>query len=203
MAWRKTDQNAACGCREHENPESAFWHEWHDDPPEKLLKPKPNRAKYVWGVLGCAVVALVVYVASSNSSTAPVAVANPTEVIHYPDPVEAVPQSWPTPMLMPVVESSRSSIEPSAPEVARQIEVLASRPLMFAGTQGSVVMTSFDVGSSRYEVLAAEGSPPTYQMKNKLWWGSSRVTFDKEGRVESWVQGTPALNVRDDFDEQW
>jgi hypothetical protein len=55
----------------------------------------------------------------------------------------------------------------------------------------------FDVGSSRADVVAAQGRPPTYAAHHDrtLWWGSSRVEFDRDGKVRSWVDGTPALNV--------
>jgi hypothetical protein len=54
----------------------------------------------------------------------------------------------------------------------------------------------FDIGSSRADVIAAQGRPPTYAAHHDrtLWWGSSRVEFDRDGKVR-WVDGTPALNV--------
>jgi hypothetical protein len=57
--------------------------------------------------------------------------------------------------------------------------------------------TTFDIGSSRAEVIAAQGRPPTYAAHHDrtLWWGSSHVEFDKDGKVRSWMDGTPALNV--------
>ena len=44
----------------------------------------------------------------------------------------------------------------------------------------------FDVGSSREDVIAAQGSPPTYSGHpgRTLWWASSRVEFDDAGRGE-------------------
>jgi hypothetical protein len=56
----------------------------------------------------------------------------------------------------------------------------------------------FDVGSTREEVLAAQDAPPTYATKNgsAMWWGSSKVLFTKDGRVQSWTQGIPSLMVR-------
>lgn len=55
----------------------------------------------------------------------------------------------------------------------------------------------FDVGSTREQVIAAQG-PPTYAARHQrtLWWGSSRVEFDEVGRVRSWMSGAPALQVR-------
>jgi hypothetical protein len=62
---------------------------------------------------------------------------------------------------------------------------------------------TFDVGSSRDAVIAAQGAPPTYSLKNgsMLWWGSSKVSFTRDGHVTSWVQGTPTLNVGSARDE--
>jgi hypothetical protein len=56
----------------------------------------------------------------------------------------------------------------------------------------------FEVGSSREDVIAAQGRPPTYSARHDriLWWGSSRVEFDDAGRVRAWVSGTPPLNIR-------
>ncbi len=36
---------------------------------------------------------------------------------------------------------------------------------------------SVHIGSARDEVLAAQGSPPTFVARKGLWWGSSKVTF--------------------------
>jgi len=58
----------------------------------------------------------------------------------------------------------------------------------------------FGVGSTREEVIAAQGREPTYASKDRriLWWGSAKVRFTPEGRVNDWLQGQPQrLNVFD------
>jgi hypothetical protein len=67
-----------------------------------------------------------------------------------------------------------------------------------APLQGDVRPT-FGRGSTRDEVVAAQGAP-TYRTKNSLWGGSSRVDFTNDGLVIGWVNGMPALNVRPSSD---
>jgi hypothetical protein len=72
------------------------------------------------------------------------------------------------------------------------LEPLASEalPLLYTDTPlpttGIVSATPpFAIGSSRDEVIAAQGTPPTYVTERALWWGSSKVTFAPDGRASS------------------
>ena len=62
----------------------------------------------------------------------------------------------------------------------------------------TLLSTRFDVGSTRDEVLSAQGSAPTYATHDgrSIWWGSSKVTFSPEDRVTGWTAGTPRLMTR-------
>jgi hypothetical protein len=54
--------------------------------------------------------------------------------------------------------------------------------------------THFTVGSTRDEVLAAQGTPDAFT-DTEFSYGTSRVYFDK-GRVQSWQHGSKKLNAR-------
>jgi hypothetical protein len=95
----------------------------------------------------------------------------------------------------PVVESAPTAEAEPPPLVAANLVALdALVPSLESNALDSLF---FDVGSSRAEVVAAQGRQPTYAAHHDrtLWWGSSRVEFDGDGRVRSWVDGTPSLNV--------
>jgi hypothetical protein len=110
-----------------------------------------------------------------------------SEVPIEPSPAPAAEQ--------PFVESAPTAeAEPPLLVAANLVAPYALVPSLEPSTLDSL---SFDVGSSRAEVVAAQGRPPTYAAHHdrSLWWGSSRVEFDQEGKVRSWVDGTPSLNV--------
>jgi len=54
--------------------------------------------------------------------------------------------------------------------------------------------THFTLGSTKDEVLAAQGTPDAFT-ESEFSYGSSRVYFDK-GRVQSWQSGSPKLNAK-------
>ena len=94
-------------------------------------------------------------------------------------------------------------LDEPAPTVEAEPPPLQAANLVAAGALVSSVEPDaldslfFDVGSSRADVIAAQGRPPTYTARHDrtLRWGSSHVEFDRDGHVRSWVDGTPALNV--------
>jgi len=107
--------------------------------------------------------------------------------------VDAEPLTQPAPL-----------VDASSPDAAPLVsaDVVPSGALLtnaFASSQPSVAIEAlgFDLGSTREEVIAAQGTPPTYAARHQriLWWGSSRVEFDDGGRVRAWMNGTPPLNV--------
>jgi hypothetical protein len=61
-----------------------------------------------------------------------------------------------------------------------------------------LLSTRFTLGSTRDEVIAAQGYPPTYSTRNArtLWWGSAKVMFSADGYVTGWTDGIPSLMIR-------
>jgi hypothetical protein len=110
-------------------------------------------------------------------------------------PIEPVPATLPIPDVADTLPPP--STDPGEPEpLESEALPVAFSDTVVAATIGIISTTlPFDVGSTRDEVIAAQGAPPTYMSKRALWWGSSKVNFGRDGRVQSWVNGTPALNV--------
>jgi hypothetical protein len=104
--------------------------------------------------------------------------------------VEALPNA---------ITSVPSGVEPLlTSRMFGQDAVLSLVEAQYGAESLRLVPLTFDVGSSRDDVIAAQGSRPTYSTKSgdRVWWGSSVVRFTPDGRVESWVQGTPKLMIR-------
>jgi hypothetical protein len=122
------------------------------------------------------------------------------ESVPPPPAIDVEPVPVTSPPAEPVVD--RPPIEADAPpEPPPLLDAAARDAAIIVVPEIDPVMSSmrwFDVGSVRADVLAAQGSPPTYTAHHDrtLWWGSSKVSFTHDGYVDSWRQGTPALSVR-------
>ncbi len=166
-----------------------------------------RRRRYL-GILGWFVVigAVVAWAINSEKTRAGAGV-------QQGDPVQASPVAAETTDVAPLPPASVADTEPVAEPITMPapLSVESPPPLpaesvvdqtlsVATPTQepAALDVAFFDVGSSRAEVLAAQGRPPTYSAHHDRtwWWGSSRVEFDRDGRVRSWSDGTPALNVR-------
>ncbi len=122
-------------------------------------------------------------------------VAVTTDVSPPPPPSVAETESVAEPVIMP----ASLGVEPMPPLPSENLFDQTAVWSVAPPTQEPIPLdvTVFRVGSSRDEVMAAQGGPPTYAAHHDrtVWWGSSRVEFDRDGRVQSWVDGTPPLNV--------
>jgi hypothetical protein len=196
--------------RSDDGPEPDCFDERADG--ERLQAQPPDvrvwRKRLVWSVAALGALGVLLARGSRNAPSPPEPVANLVhDVVHdvvprpvdpvatiaadEPDPAPSVSVSvlngLPDPLLIaapePMVLPSRFVVNRSS---------LADIPTR-ASTRVSDVF--FGIGSTREDLIAAQGRPPTFSDKggDRLWWGSSRVVFTPDGRVRSWVQGTPLL----------
>jgi hypothetical protein len=167
--------------------------------PDRPATPtKSRKPLFVVAAVGIAVLLVVIAINSHGSSAQP---EQPAPVSLVLPPVETALEIPVEPVSLPAVEPSPLDEPAPAPESEPppiQAENLVA-PVAVVPSLESNDLDSlfFDVGSSRAEVIAAQGRPPTYAAHHDrtLWWGSSRVEFDRDGNVRSWVDGMPALNV--------
>jgi hypothetical protein len=193
-------RRSSCCCDERPRDRYDYDSAYRSD---RATAPTQTRRKPVLVVaaVGVAVVLVAVLVFNSQASdtsaqpiqTVPLNIAvTPAET----PPIESVSASAPTvEPTQPIVEPAPTAeAEPPPLEAANLVAPVALVPSLEPAALESLF---FDVGSSRADVIAAQGRPPTFAAHHDrtLWWGSSRVEFDQDGRVRSWMNGTPALNV--------
>jgi hypothetical protein len=168
---------------------------------DRAPAPTQTRRKPVLVVsaVGVAVVLVAILVLNSHANDSPAQPIQPAPLNLAVTPAETRP-------IEPVSEPAVDATEPLAESVTTAEAELP--PLEAANLVAAVALVPsleptalaslfFDVGSSRAEVITAQGRPPTYAQHHDrtLWWGSSRVEFDQDGKVRSWMDGTPSLNV--------
>jgi hypothetical protein len=133
-----------------------------------------------------ALLAAVAFNSYTNDSPAPPIQPAPVNLASTPAETRSeapIEQAHAPAAELPFVESAQTAeAEPPLLVAADLVAPYALVPSLEPGTLDSL---SFDVGSSRAEVVAAQGRPSTYAAHHdrSLWWGSSRVDFDKEGKV--------------------
>jgi len=171
----------------------------------RAATPTQNSRKPVLVVaaVGVVVVLFAILVFNSHAGDSPAQPIRPAPVNLALTPAETRSET-------PIEQASATESGQPLAESAPTAEITAAEPppLMAANlVPPSALLPSlepsnldslfFDVGSSRAAVIAAQGLPPTYAAHHDrtLWWGSSRVEFDQDSKVRSWVDGTPALNV--------
>jgi hypothetical protein len=178
-------------------------HYSNDDFDRKYSRPAPPTKNHrkpldVIAAVGLAVLLVVIALNSHGSSAqpvqpAPVSLALPPVATASEHPVEPVsaPDVEPTPLDEPAPPAEAEPLPIQAANLVAPVAVVPS------SEPNDLDLLFFVVGSSRAEVIAAQGRPPTYAAHHDrtMWWGSSRVEFDRDGNVVSWVNGTPALNV--------
>jgi hypothetical protein len=210
VAIAANDDRCGCSCDCERDRYQRFDDESYS--PARTVNPppqNPGRSVLAFAAVGI-VVAIAAFLAlgfsASSASTRPVPLpvashltATPLETEPEqplaqpsPDASDAEPPVQPAPLV--------ESPSPDAAPLHATALVTSDAMLTYAlGSEPSLAVgsMSFDVGSTREEVMAAQGGPPTYSARHQrmLWWGSSRVEFDDSGHVRSWVSGTPPLNV--------
>jgi hypothetical protein len=193
-------RRSSCCCDERPRDRYDYGSAYRSDPASTHAQ---NRRKSPLVVAGIGVVVVLFAILVFNSHTndsqpiqpAPLNLALTPVETHSEPPIEqgSAPEAE-QPIAEPAPAAEAIPAEPpplvSADLVAPYVLVPSLEPSTFDSL-------FFDVGSSRAEVIAAQGRPPTYAAHHDrtLWWGSSRVGFDQDGKVRSWVDGTPALNV--------
>jgi hypothetical protein len=108
------------------------------------------------------------------------------------------PAPPPTVEAEPAPEAIRTPSPPIAePSLLSAASFVEQTELLPALEPTPLASPFFDVGWTREDVIAAQGSLPTYTAHHDRmwWWGSSRVEFDDAGHVRSWMNGTPPLHV--------
>jgi hypothetical protein len=167
------------------------------------------RKRLVWSVTALGTIGVLLAIGSRNAPSPPEPVANLVpDVVHdvVPRPVDpvatiAADEPDPAPSNVSVLNGLPNPLLIGAPEPvalpSRFVENRSSLADMPTPASTRVSDAFFGIGSTREDVIAAQGRPPTFSDKggDRLWWGSSRVLFTPHGRVRSWVQGTPSLLV--------
>ena len=167
-------------------------------------KPAHRLAMQLAWALGVVVV-LAIVVRSQANASAPATPAPTAEVVS-PMPVipvggAEVPTADPPPAQVAEIDVAPALPVADEPAPLLAVNVAENSPPLSAviAPEPAVLPPAvFGLGSSREDVIAAQGGPPTYSARHgkMLWWGSSRVEFDEAGGVRAWLNGTPALRVR-------
>jgi hypothetical protein len=191
-------RRSSCCCDERLHHSYDFDREYYRS--NRPAPPARNHRKplLVIAAVGLAILLVVIALNSHGSSAQPV---QPVPVSLALPPVEKPSEIPVEPLAAPAVEPTPHEEPAPAAEAETSLiqaeNIVAPAVLVPSLESNDLDALFFDVGSSRAEVIAAQGRPPTYAAHHDrtLWWGSSRVEFDRDGNVLSWVNGTPALNV--------
>jgi hypothetical protein len=198
-ATNDDSHRSSCCCDERHDYRSDFDSSYRAERPATHAKDNVRASLLVVAAMGLILLLVVIAINSITNDARPIKPAplnlaftpteTPSEAPAEPVSAPAVEPTQPLDEPAPIAEA-----EPAPIQVANLVAPVAAVPSLESNDLDSLF---FDVGSSRAEVIAAQGRPPTYVAHHdrSLWWGSSRVAFDRDGRVRSWVDGTPALNV--------
>jgi hypothetical protein len=191
-------RRSSCCCDERRHDSRDFDREYYRS--DRPATPERNHRKPLLVIAAVGVVVLLVVIAL-NSHGSPAQPVQPALVSLVLPPAETGSGIPIEPVSVPAVETSpleeplpTTEVEPAPIQAENLVVPVAVVPSL---ESDDLDLLFFDVGSSRADVIAAQGRPPTYAAHHDrtLWWGSSRVEFDRDGHVSSWVNGTPALNV--------
>lgn len=198
-------RSCSCNCKERE------YDAFRPEPDDATLaaaaaahSKRRARLRLAWIVGVLAILAIMVIRSrASDPAPAPIQPTN-ADVVSAPD-ASPKPVALPTTQPLEAVEVAAATPAPVVADeplpllAATAIDAAAPLLAVMPTPEPAAVMSAFfGVESSRADVIAAQGSAPTYSAHHDrtLWWGSSRVEFDAAGNVRSWVDGTPALHVR-------
>jgi hypothetical protein len=199
-AANDNSRTSSCCCDEHLRDSYDRDRAFHSDRSATPTQ-NPRKSVPVFAVVGVVVVLFAILAFNSranNSSAQPI----------QPAPLNLALTPEETPSEAPIEEASAPEQPLAEPAPTAEVTAAEPPPLVAADLVAPNALVPslepstldslfFDVGSSRAEVVAAQGRPPTYAQHHDrtLWWGSSRVEFDQDGKVRSWMDGTPSLNV--------
>jgi hypothetical protein len=193
------DNSRRSSCCSDERQRDCYDYDWADRSDRTPIQPQ-NRRKSVLvvGAVGIAVVLVAIIASNSHSSESQSIQRAPLNlaVALAETPSETPIEPSATEPAQPLIEES-APIADAEPPLLQASDVVAPIALVPSLEPAALDSLFFDVGSSRPDVIAAQGRPPTYAAHHDrtLWWGSSRVEFDQDGKVRSWLDGTPALNA--------
>ena len=181
---------------------------WSGPRAAQPARPGPRVRRTQAFAVGLVSIAIVIVIAGNRTpANKPTATPAPDLVVMAipagansttPPLLPADSDSTPTP-----IGSFPESLETRLPEVPLLTSTALANgdPFLLtdvAAPESTLLSTRFDIGSTREEVEAAQGRPPTFSARGGtyLWWGSSKVMFTRDGRVEGWVDGSPPLMIR-------
>jgi hypothetical protein len=196
-AANDNSRTSSCCCDEHLRDSYDRDRAFHSD---RAATPTQNPRKSVPVVAAVGVLLVLFAILMFNSHASDSQPIQPAPVNLTLMPAETFSEapieeaSAPVPE-QPVVESAPTA--EAEPPLLVAANLVAPDALVPSLEPSALDSLFFDVGSSRAEVIAAQGRPPTYAAHHDrtLWWGSSRVEFDQDDKVRSWMDGTPALNA--------
>lgn len=202
------EDNPRCGCPPRATRGEEDW--YRDDEPRVGVRTasrtprRPWTPKETWVVIAAVAIGLAALLPPASPAYLTTAVA-PVASEPLPPATDDRPspkmRPAPSPLNVPVLSTEDAMLAlPGVP--AHDDETLL--PSLPFGDGDAVTLVDvapvFHVGSSQAEVIAAQGREPTFAARDgrSLWWGSSTVTFSRDGRVIAWRDGLPPLMVRRD-----